>query len=949
MDVLGTVRRSISVLRSVRAADVEQASAALLESRAALADADAMLRCPALPLEAQVDALLRCALRACGAWLSPPAPQHHMDAIEWFFFVCDSGTEGVVPPPPYPFRIAFMAVHGVLSAANSTDSGSGSDDGVAAAKYVSHLAGRMAQLPLLGSMVADAACSERAGAARWQPLAQALVALPDAAANATRGTSLPPALQPAVYYVRVCECVLRCLVDAASGGRDDALLRDSAQATVLLAELMERLCRRGCVTAAATAWLRIAGGADADGDDASASASTSTSAIAARFDAVFRILPVDAQERFLVECVQRCGGATLLRRVLGAASAQGLSAGVRQCLVRRVVMRRPWRRGAVRRVCDLLCGTATDHADDVCASEPRRCRHCSAPPPVFGGTAEQFLATLPADFVASVWSTQDFVGSVEQAVQASVTALLLECLHRAPQPLFVSHASRLLYAVMDGVQARLSSQNQYIRRHGMAVACAFSSRVSPETPLAFDEFDGSQALDEEPEVAPPARVSAARCVPAASGSPASAASPGSLVRGGDVDVDSDDDVEAGADGDVLRPFAMDDESEDSERDESDPVPPAGKPRKPTHIRAAMQALREQESVAHVVTVLSCLPSLVRSRLGDDSARRHEVTDSIAPLLNTLLAVDNRFDAPEFDALRMAALTAVLEAEPCVAVAALYEQFFSREQSDGVRMDILVCVAVVAGRLSGVRVDGGGATPSATAVVSKTAAAPPSPPSRAAAAAAAGDDIAAARAAAKAAAAARLEQRTRRWGTRRRGVPAATANRFAEPARWFFFPLLRGLEASDRGSEHDDSAPSSLFYVSKTPARAPFDPFRGGLNAPLVAETLRVLALLLECGYLSTDAPRMAQGLLDGLWRLRAADDASVRLSAVMAFASVVAAAARWHLHDDDDDSFGAAVVSGVVEGVRWLEDVRARDPDPRCRQVAATLCDNRALAAFASG
>ena len=48
----------------------------------------------------------------------------------------------------------------------------------------------------------------------------------------------------------------------------------------------------------------------------------------------------------------------------------------------------------------------------------------------------------------------------------------------------------------------------------------------------------------------------------------------------------------------------------------------------------------------------------------------------------------------------------------------------------------------------------------------------------------------------------------------------------------------------------------------------FDPFRGGSNALLLSDSVKTLALVLECGHLSMDAPLMCRRLMEVVLCLR---------------------------------------------------------------------------------
>ena len=74
---------------------------------------------------------------------------------------------------------------------------------------------------------------------------------------------------------------------------------------------------------------------------------------------------------------------------------------------------------------------------------------------------------------------------------------------------------------------------------------------------------------------------------------------------------------------------------------------------------------------------------------------HHLREALPWVIASLLNLEDRFATPGFAELRTAALVAAVVAVPAPALDCLYRHFYSREDSDGVRHDVLAVVIAAA--------------------------------------------------------------------------------------------------------------------------------------------------------------------------------------------------------------------------------------------------------------
>lgn len=283
--------------------------------------------------------------------------------------------------------------------------------------------------------------------------------------------------------------------------------------------------------------------------------------------------------------------------------------------------------------------------------------------------------------------------------------------------------------------------------------------------------------------------------------------------------------------------------------------------------------------------MPALPTLIRACGGPESRTGHTLLHSLPYVVRSLLALEDRFATPGFEQHRAGALVACAVTAPQPTCTLLFTHLFHREESDGVRHDILGVLVAASRELSGVGAPtlpatpgsvGGLVQPVPVPVPVASALPPPAPMGS-------GPASSDAHPVGSTVVAPRPPPKTRRWGTPRRPAPAPTRNRFAAVARDFFWPLLQGLERCGRAGTSTSTLPSTLsptqlleggtgLWASSSQvdadSRVLFDPFRGGTNVLLLTDTLRALAVMLECAYLAPDVASMASRLLDVAWCLR---------------------------------------------------------------------------------
>ena len=302
----------------------------------------------------------------------------------------------------------------------------------------------------------------------------------------------------------------------------------------------------------------------------------------------------------------------------------------------------------------------------------------------------------------------------------------------------------------------------------------------------------------------------------------------------------------------------------------------------------VEALRSETDVEGVIATLVALPRLARAAAA--SPRHHESLLANSPaLLRALLTLEDRFSLPDFGMWRLTALVSLAAAALPLAAQELIGALFAPGLAEGVRLEICdVLVAAVreacgadppvlpetpwelalrlfiASRAQAVESGSGGSEESpgkspGSALKAQISSMPP-------------------------------------------------ANRAAQnllaglAADIIFFPLIRGIlavkpEAAATAATGesgylnaspdaiDGSAGEPLLVFAESPQL-----IRDASGAALLAQLLRVLAVVVECTRVHPSSAGMCRALLALAWALRAHADAGVRAAVQSCFAAVVASA-----------------------------------------------------------
>ncbi|GBG27908.1 Telomere length regulation protein TEL2-like [Hondaea fermentalgiana] len=508
-----------------------------------------------------------------------------------------------------------------------------------------------------------------------------------------------------------------------------------------------------------------------------------------------------------------------------------------------------------------------------------------------------------ARHVASIWSDRAFVIGSDVETLSHVSGALYNVISLMDDKEI--SRSGLLPRVITGVQHYLEVAESKIRVLGMLIAVHISRTSSPGHALRFEEVDALQGFTYAPPgdafyIASPVvedgKSSEAEEPPDAVSNQTHSQSTLENLPGDDHvanekvqapaeksyniwedssdddDDDGDDDDEEGneanseVDSDDEEGVA-DSRHQDKTVDDGPEVDPL---LMPAYLHDAVQALQDDKDHVKFQTCLVGLADLIRRRPAD-------LEVGAAELAHVLVHGENRFSMRGFAERRMEALVALVVEAPSAATGVLIAEA-TQERATFISLRTSALEALVQGAQALQK------PPSATSSEHEGAKA-------------VGTDLPVQQP---------VGRVTRRWGQRRRPLPAEHKSRFAGLAgSIFFFPLLNG----------------GLGAIN-TP----------GMREPIVlAKFLYALGSILAAAQHAPDIARMGRALFRLLWGCREHDDAQVRRSALFALAQVLFVVPPSVLVNDDD------WIANLGDAREWAAKVAARDTDPPCREQAGLL------------
>ncbi|KAI4879433.1 hypothetical protein NFI96_030913 [Prochilodus magdalenae] len=377
--------------------------------------------------------------------------------------------------------------------------------------------------------------------------------------------------------------------------------------------------------------------------------------------------------------------------------------------------------------------------------------------------------------VCQVWCNSSAVRHTPLDQQLYVSKALLLCVSLLSQSEIQELREELLQCMLGGVQCRLDSSTERVRRMGMVVGECLSQKLdTPTSQLKFQvtfRKDGneesrellslmepqSEEDDDDEEQQQPEH--ALRAQPEGSGKSAEDQSmtsqPPAANQTTDKQAGHSSDSELDSD-DELTPYDM---SADQVKQK---VPP------PRYVRDCLEALMTSDDPERVELSLEAAEGLLRKNVS-------AVREVSVQFSKVLLHLEDRYTTAGFHTLRQRSMVAlaVIHTQPVVEY--LTTEFFSLNYSLRQRLDILEVLALAAQELSEpITAKGVASRPVPAAVTLEQC-----------------GEVEHWRQVVEK----RIQSKTRRISKGAAQPPEATPNRYAPVAGYFFFPLLRNYDRS----------------------------------------------------------------------------------------------------------------------------------------------------------
>ncbi|RXN07422.1 telomere length regulation TEL2-like protein [Labeo rohita] len=431
--------------------------------------------------------------------------------------------------------------------------------------------------------------------------------------------------------------------------------------------------------------------------------------------------------------------------------------------------------------------------------------------------------------VCQVWCNSSAVKHTCVEQQLYVSKALLLCVALLNHSEIQELRQEMLQCMLGGVQCRLDSNIERIRRMGMVVGECLSHRLdTPGSQLKFQyeadeeirelkslmectsveddeehQPDSSTSLQPEPKV----EGSAGQSVP-------SKPETSETGCGSDSELDSDDD---------LTPYDM---SADHEKNKSAP---------PRYVRDCLEALMSSDDAERVELSLQVAEGLLRKNV----KATQEVSVQFSKVL---LHLEDRYNTLHFHTLRQNAMVALTVTDIKPVVDYWTTEFYSLNYSLRQRLDILEVLALSAQELSEpITKKHAGAQPISAVTALEQC-----------------DDITHWRQIVEK----RIQSKTRRIGKGGSQPVKATPNRYAPVAGFFLFPLLRNYDR-----------PQVTFDLL-------------GSDHLVLGRLLHTLGLLMHLAINAPVVSQMGRALLDFVWAVRFHTDQMVRRGVMFAVCAV---------------------------------------------------------------
>lgn len=530
-----------------------------------------------------------------------------------------------------------------------------------------------------------------------------------------------------------------------------------------------------------------------------------------------------------------------------------------------------------------------------------------------GGDVTDAIAPLAVvfDVVVQRWSAPDFAATADYALNTSVTFFLRYALQRFAKAGATTSERRFsdwVPQLCHGVQCHMSHSLERVRVLGMRVGESISLVLSPDKPLDFeltgddpltvygsDAFDGAAAPaveagddDDRTDLVDSVQRLHVDAAHERSARRRSSHAKTAVAASTRFTLDPDEVVDSDAASDSDRANDDDDSGDDSDSDASleaydlhdDEQDLTAK--RPVYLKDLITSLNAEDKREETEAALAEAEALLRRTPRD-------VHENAASVVTALLRLEDKYNTPNFAAMRTNALAAACAVAPAQVVPYFQSQALEREQLLQSRIDVLQAMVSAAQELARV---GAFQAPRATSLLRED-----------------------------------LETettralKTRRWGYRRDPLAVPKKNAFAEYALAFFSPLLVGYVAYVQ--KHAVGASGVAATTSSE------------IESVFLAHLLHALGAFVECAGHAPQAIPMAKSLLAFAWRERAHSTAAVRRQVLFSLSRVLLVVPPVVLRQDMGEHVGAMLA--------WLERMRREDADEGCRDGARLLLSSGAL------
>ena len=491
--------------------------------------------------------------------------------------------------------------------------------------------------------------------------------------------------------------------------------------------------------------------------------------------------------------------------------------------------------------------------------------------------------------ILDVWGDQTAVKHTPYDQHAYITRVIILCFAHLNKEEKQIHKHKLLTKLLNGMQSHLESPIEKVRHLGMVTAECITLGLDPNgrTPLKFDykeseETDLLFALAKKPSagrlkelkqrfgvflgietdaVSKPRNGTQKSKSGIASKSDTT--SPGKIEKevGDDKCVSSDDD-------DDLKPYDLAEDDASSESAKS-----------PRYLRDCIEGLLESDNPEKTEASLKAVEKLV-------CAQPDDLEELAVELVKILIHTEDRYSTENFAKIRHSAMVAIATRCPRQIAGYLTEEVFAANYNLQQRIDMLDVLTSSAQQLA-VPVELLKERPRPSkfqiskpkAIMSEDKA-----PNW------------------QAIVQERIESKTRRFGRGSAPVPQAVANKFADVAGNFFYPLLRNF----------DVKLNTLDLLGK-------DSF-------VLARLIQTLSTVMYCARDTVAARAMGATLTEFLWALRYHNEPYVRQALIFSVAMVIVSVSSSLLMADAG--------SELFDIHDWLKDIVQSDSDTDCRKTA---------------